>query len=455
MAENEPGPYLAGGFEGQVLVKGVDGSNRTFWTDGSNIAAAPPVSNYEIITEDRHYYVAPTGGSDANNGLSEAKPFATLQKACSVVAGLHAGAFRVIVHANFTGGDQARYPGPITLPNSPYYPRAVGDNKAPFFMDAGSVPQSTVVDCVISSTTGPAITVNGHWEIGGLGAEIMENATGLYISPTGIVRARTFMLRTFPTVPEAEMIAGITVDGGKFFTADSFLPIFLLAGNAFIRAIHVINGGEFRLLPMPSGIMWIFWGQTYSVAAVETHNNSIIDFGAADLDGSTLSNVNLGPIALGISELDTLPVGRQYLGTTNSRILVGSGQTIPADMPGVLTSGATYNGRGMSTPQPTGGALAANLSGALFTNEGATAISVFTLPPLDTLTWGSNFSFYIQNAFGIRIVAAAGDTIRVAATASAAAGNVSATVIGNSIKLESINGTEWVATAVVGTWTVT
>ena len=48
-----------------------------------------------------------------------------------------------------------------------------------------------------------------------------------------------------------------------------------------------------------------------------------------------------------------------------------------------------------------------------------------------------------------------GDTIRIAASESAAAGLIEATPIGNMVKLVAINATEWVAVASLGTWTVT
>jgi len=53
-------------------------------------------------------------------------------------------------------------------------------------------------------------------------------------------------------------------------------------------------------------------------------------------------------------------------------------------------------------------------------------------------------------------LAAAGDTIRIAANVSAAAGRIDSTTIGDSVTLKAINATEWVATSVVGAgWSVT
>lgn len=91
-------------------------------------------------------------------------------------------------------------------------------------------------------------------------------------------------------------------------------------------------------------------------------------------------------------------------------------------------------------------------SEATFTNEGAAALVTFSLP---TARVGLRYSFIIQDVDGIQVDAAAGDTIRIGASVSAAAGNINATVIGNTITLVAINATEWVALSREGTWTVT
>jgi folate-dependent tRNA-U54 methylase TrmFO/GidA len=62
-------------------------------------------------------------------------------------------------------------------------------------------------------------------------------------------------------------------------------------------------------------------------------------------------------------------------------------------------------------------------------------------------------TFIVQDGDGIRITAASGDTIRIAGTVTAAAGYVESTTIGNTVTLVAINATEWMATAVNGTWT--
>jgi len=93
-----------------------------------------------------------------------------------------------------------------------------------------------------------------------------------------------------------------------------------------------------------------------------------------------------------------------------------------------------------------------NDQGRVFTNEGAAAIVVFTLP---TAVSGQSYTFIVQDADLLRVVAAAGDTIRLGSSVSAAAGNVESTAIGDVVELIAINATEWIARSVIGTWTVT
>lgn len=85
----------------------------------------------------------------------------------------------------------------------------------------------------------------------------------------------------------------------------------------------------------------------------------------------------------------------------------------------------------------------------VFTNEGAGAAITFNLPAAAV---GLSYTFYVQNANGVVIDAAAGDTIRILALVTAAGGSVSSVTVGSSVILVAINATEWVAIAALGTW---
>jgi hypothetical protein len=92
---------------------------------------------------------------------------------------------------------------------------------------------------------------------------------------------------------------------------------------------------------------------------------------------------------------------------------------------------------------------AATASRTVFTNEGDADGATVTLP---TAAAGLQFTAYVQTAQTLTITAAAGDTIRIASTATAAAGSITSAVVGSSVTLTAINATEWVATASVGSW---
>lgn len=102
--------------------------------------------------------------------------------------------------------------------------------------------------------------------------------------------------------------------------------------------------------------------------------------------------------------------------------------------------------------QTTDVTLAAADNGKTFTNEGASAKVLFTLP---TAAAGYRFKFAVLDTDGLRVTAAAGDTIRNAAAVSAAAGYVENTAIGSYVEIESLNATDWLVTQAIGTWTPT
>lgn len=87
----------------------------------------------------------------------------------------------------------------------------------------------------------------------------------------------------------------------------------------------------------------------------------------------------------------------------------------------------------------------------IITNEGATAQITFNLP---SAVAGFTFTFVVQDSDGVKVVASTGDTIRVASSASASAGNITSSTVGDAITLVAINNTQWIATSYVGTWTV-
>jgi len=113
---------------------------------------------------------------------------------------------------------------------------------------------------------------------------------------------------------------------------------------------------------------------------------------------------------------------------------------------GVLIGGALIIARTATTN------IVATDSGKVYTNEGATSSVTFNLP---SAAANLTYTFIVQDTDGLSVVANTGDTIRIAGSVSASAGNISNTTIGSSVALVAINATEWIAISVIGTWTVT
>lgn len=104
------------------------------------------------------------------------------------------------------------------------------------------------------------------------------------------------------------------------------------------------------------------------------------------------------------------------------------------------------NTAGSGTPN----VLEAGETMSALTNEGATAKNYHTLP---SAVAGYRFTFIVQDADGMRIVANTDDTIRVIDKVTAAAGYIESTTIGSTVTLVSINAVEWYAVAITGVWT--
>jgi hypothetical protein len=81
------------------------------------------------------------------------------------------------------------------------------------------------------------------------------------------------------------------------------------------------------------------------------------------------------------------------------------------------------------------------------------AVATATLP---AGTQGATISFIVDNAAALTVQAAAGDTIRLGTTISAAAGKAVNNFIGDAITLVyRLSDTSWIAREAVGTWTIT
>jgi len=118
------------------------------------------------------------------------------------------------------------------------------------------------------------------------------------------------------------------------------------------------------------------------------------------------------------------------------------------NVPGGFGAVVEANTAGSGSPN----VLIAAESGKVFTNEGSTATNYHTLP---TAAAGLTYTFIRSDASDdIRITANTGDVIVLAGTSTKAAGYVESQNQWDLIVLVAVDATSWVATTVMGTWTV-
>lgn len=101
-----------------------------------------------------------------------------------------------------------------------------------------------------------------------------------------------------------------------------------------------------------------------------------------------------------------------------------------------------------------GATLTSDDAKTIYNNDGAAALTVFTLPSA-ALTEPGDFSFIrMSGTYNVRVTAASGDVIRIPGSSSTAGGTVTSGARGDTITLRAIDSTNWVATSIGGTWAV-
>ena len=103
-------------------------------------------------------------------------------------------------------------------------------------------------------------------------------------------------------------------------------------------------------------------------------------------------------------------------------------------------------------PKTAGYALLSTDSGKVLTNTAAAGTVIFTLP---AATLGLTYSFSVEAAFILEILAVGTDVLRIGATTSAAAGNLQSSVVGSTLVLVCTRAGFWTTMGgISGTWTV-
>jgi len=216
--------------------------------------------------------------------------------------------------------------------------------------------------------------------------------------------------------------------------ADGNIPVTIAGGSAVIN----VDMATVDVTALVTGI-----GGGKTLADVNTTLGSPAQAGeiAAISDGKTLAELNttLGSPAQA-GEIATA-AGGKTLADLDTALA-----TIAAELLN-LVGEVEANTAGVGAPN----ILTAGETGKILTNEGATALNYHTLP---TAAAGLTFTFLVRDADGLRITAAAGDTIELEAVVTKAAGYVESTTIGDRVTLVAVNDTEWVDVALRGVWTV-
>lgn len=194
-----------------------------------------------------------------------------------------------------------------------------------------------------------------------------------------------------------------------------------------------------------SGGYYMAGGQTMTMIGCTTYNQGLAFHANASSLRLVLQNCRAqSPIAYGSAltisnALEAIVIGGDFANIGSVAALTRRFAGVYAANPEVQVQATTL-------------ALSGLMAGNTYSNEGAAAIVPFTLPSARV---GYKFAFIVQDADGIRVTAASGDTIRINGSVSAAAGKIESTTVGSVVELLAINATEWVATRSSGTWTVT
>lgn len=280
---------------------------------------------------------------------------------------------------------------------------------------------------------GPAASVDGQ-------IAVFDGVTGKLLKVT----AATFTAAGSLTIPSAETIEFSTDAGISRVGAGSLK---LTDGGAGYGGLIFKDGTKAAtaISWTGSGVDTGFFSRAANYTMIASDGKEIGYFrwsGNSYDPGLTI----VGGVAISGAELDgTAPTVGIYRAADGVARIAGANDngSISKLLNAVLVEANTA---GSGAPN----IIAANESGTCYTNEAATAKNYESLP---TAAAGYRFRFCCQDADGIRITAAGGDTIRVIDKVTAAAGYIESTTIGSVVLLEAINATEWFAMSIHGVWT--
>jgi hypothetical protein len=282
---------------------------------------------------------------------------------------------------------------------------------------------------------------------------LVADIIAFYKSSSGLMRTTT--LTDFIALVESQIAASFTDVAVMPNTVPTSGQIPVGTGAAYIpRTISgdvTVNGTGVATV----GVAAITYAKIQDVSAISKLLGRGSAAGAGDVEEITLGT---GLTMVGTTINATAGAGNMQQGSDASEadhVFVSAGaDKTHIETPVIVdpTTGAVDGARVTVVQEGGNAAITNEMTSRVMTNQGTAALAEYTLP---TAVAGLTYTFIVQDVDGIKVIAAAADTIRLAASVSAAAGFASCTVIGNTLTLVAINATEWVATSVNGTWTVT
>lgn len=238
--------------------------------------------------------------------------------------------------------------------------------------------------------------------------------------------------------------ASLTIAGGPGGTTSGTGGELILSGGA--AAAGASAGGATTVdtgwgsTSGNSGVLTIRTGQPGTTGAsgaitITTRNggSSSGNSGGITIRTGTVVSGTVGTVSLGV-------------GGVNNWTITATGNLEKQVLGGYILTERVVTARTTNLSVPTAA------SRTTYSNEGAGGTVVFTLP---TASAGLEYEFYVLAAQTLNVTANTGDTIRLGASVSASAGNITNAIIGGYVRLVALNATEWIASAPVGVWTVT
>jgi hypothetical protein len=254
-------------------------------------------------------------------------------------------------------------------------------------------------------------------------SNVRDTRTGIWYRLWGAFPAITNIIRMIHTITRAVVGCG----GGRIYVDSTDDAI-----DFSVTELEFIYKGEVKTVNASVGNAMSGGDGVYSVYAVPT--SASVQVSAVDAGWPSVPHVRLGQITLASSAWDWSSGFEDFRHQCGLRVV---------DEP---------NGGKLTLEDHTAGdTLTASESQSVHTNAGASGSVTLVLPAAAV---GLAFEFVVLAVQTLEIEAAAGDTLRVGADVSGAAGTIDANAIGEVVRLVAVSASAWVATSYHGTWTV-